>query len=519
MIAAPVAPGSARLVPAVFYLRILPEIVLTVFGGIIMLIEGAAREPGRGRTSRWVALAGAILAFAATWIQAQHPGYAFGQLFRVDGFTIFFGFLLTAIAIVIVLLGMDYLPRQNLDHGEFYALILFGTVGMTFMAGATELILMFIALEISSIATYILAGYRRHAAKSTEASLKYLLLGSFATAFFLYGIALIYGATGTTQISAVARVLAHPAAAGAHAAVQTGQMVLLGAALMFIGLGFKVSAVPFQIWTPDVFEGAPAPVTAFLSAAPKAAAFAIFLRIFTVALASSSHAWFWMFWIAALLSMTVGNVAALLQNNFKRMLAYSSIAQAGYILVAFAALGSDGVSAVMFYLACYAAMNIGAFAVVAHFAHRDERFVDIRNYAGLGYRSAWPACCLAIFLFSLIGIPLTGGFFGKVYIFRAALHSHLIALTVIGVLNSALAAYYYLRPVVLMYMHEAPAVPAPPVTGAHAGNIEPALPATTMSGPFAVVMAICVAAVIWLGVFPNGVLTFALRSARHLLRG
>ncbi|MGH9527612.1 MAG: NADH-quinone oxidoreductase subunit N, partial [Terriglobales bacterium] len=424
MLAAPVT-APARLVPAVFYLRILPEIVLTVFGGIIMLIEGPAGLHGRGRVTRWVALAGALLAFAATWVQAQNPGYAFGHLFRVDGFTIFFGFLLTAIAVVIILLGMDYLPRQELDHGEFYALILFGTVGMVFMAGATELILMFIALEISSISTYVLAGFRRHAPKSTEASLKYLLLGSFATAFFLYGIALVYGATGTTQISAIARALAHPASGGAHAAVQAGQVVLLGAALMFIGLGFKVSAVPFQIWTPDVYEGAPTPVTAFLSAAPKAAAFAIFLRIFTVALAGSSHAWFWMFWIAALLSMTFGNIAALLQNNFKRMLAYSSIAQAGYILVAFAALGSDGVSAVMFYLACYAAMNIGAFAVVAHFAHQDEKYVDIRNYAGLGYRSAWPACCLSIFLFSLIGIPLTGGFFGKVYIFRAALHSHL----------------------------------------------------------------------------------------------
>ncbi|MGH9533583.1 MAG: NADH-quinone oxidoreductase subunit N [Terriglobales bacterium] len=508
-------PASHGLVPAVYYLRILPEIVLTVFGAIIMLLEAPARHVGRGRITRWVALAGALAACAAVWVQSQHPGYAFGHLFRVDGFTVFFGYLLGAIAVVIILMAMDYLPRQDLDHGEFYALILFGTVGMAFMAGATELILMFIALEISSISTYILAGYRRHAPKSTEASLKYLLLGSFATAFFLYGIALIYGATGTTQIAAIAQALAHP---HANAAVEAGQVVLLGAALMFIGLGFKVSAVPFQVWTPDVYEGAPAPVTAFLAAAPKAAAFAIFLRIFTVALASSSHAWSWMFWLAALLSMTVGNVAALLQNNFKRMLAYSSIAQAGYILVAFAALGADGVSAVMFYLAAYAAMNIGAFLVVSHFAHREERYVDIRNYAGLGYRSPWPACCLAIFLFSLIGIPLTGGFFGKVYIFRAALHSHLIALTVIGVLNSALAAYYYLRPVVFMYMHEA--APAPLLAaGVPAGNIDPALPATPMSGACAAALALCVAAVIWLGVFPNGVLEFALRSASHLLRG
>ncbi len=507
--------AAAPLVPAVYYLRILPEIVLTVFGAIIMLIEGPARHVGRGRTTRWVALIGALAAFAAVWIQSRHPGYAFGHLFRVDGFTVFFGFLLTAVATVIILMAMDYLPQQHLDRGEFYALILFGTVGMGFMAGATELILMFIALEISSISTYILAGYRRHAPKSTEASLKYLLLGSFATAFFLYGIALIYGATGTTQISAIARALAHP---GAGAAVQTGQIVLLGAALMFIGLGFKVSAVPFQVWTPDVYEGAPAPVTAFMSAAPKAAAFAIFLRIFTVALAANSHAWFWLLWVAALLSMTVGNVAALLQNNFKRMLAYSSIAQAGYILVAFAALGADGVSAVMFYLAAYAAMNIGAFAVVSHFAHRDERYVDIRNYAGLGFRAPWPAFCLSVFLFSLIGVPLTGGFFGKVYIFRAALHSHLVALTVIGLLNSALAAYYYLRPVVAMYMREAPVVPAL-APGAPAGNIEPPIPPTAMSGPIAVVLALCVAVVIWLGVFPGSVLAYALRSARHLLHG
>lgn len=485
------------LVPAVFYWRILPEIVLVVFGAFIMLLEGGARAGSRGKLTSYVALLGSLAAFAAVFVQAAFPGDAFNHMFRVDGFTIFFDFVIIAATVVVVLLSMDYLPAQHLNRGEFYALLLFATVGMTFMVGSVELIMIFISLEISSISTYVLAGYRRHNARSTESALKYLLLGSFATAFFLYGIAMVYGATGTTELYEVARASLTPIVGGP----EPGRILLLGAALMFIGLGFKVSAAPFQIWTPDVYEGAPAPVTGFLSAGPKAAAFAIFLRIFYVALHSSGHTWFWMVYVAAILSMCIGNIAALLQSNIKRMLAYSSIAHAGYVLVAFAALGPEGVSAVMFYLAAYVAMNIGAFAVISHFAHREERYVEIKDYAGLGFRFPVPAFCLSLFLFSLIGVPLTGGFFGKLYVFRAALDAHLVGLTVIAVLNSALAAYYYLRVVVFLYMHKPEEeMAAPPMTEA-----------------FSLVMVACVAVVIWLGVFPNRVLEFAARSAAQML--
>ncbi len=325
--------------------------------------------------------------------------------------------------------------------GEYYALILFGTVGMMLMSSAIELVLIFIALEISSISTYILAGMRRRAAESAEASLKYFLLGSFATAFFLYGVAMIYGATGTTNIYNIANVL--------H--TQQSTLAYLAVGLMFVGLGFKVASAPFHVWTPDVYEGSPAPVVALMSTGPKAAAFAVLLRVL---FATGAPGWFWMVWVSAALSMTLGNIGALVQQNVKRLLAYSSIAHAGYLLVAFAAGQQVGISAAMFYTASYAAMNVGAFAVVSHFASAGEKYVTLDDYAGLGRRSPLLAAILTIFLLSLIGIPVTGGFFAKFYVFSAALQSNLVWLTIIGVINSAIAAYYYLRIIVYMYMRD-----------------------------------------------------------------
>src|SRR5271167_2732836 len=313
---------------------------------------------------------------------------------------------------------------------------------MALMSAAVELVLIFIALEISSIATYILTGFRRNEASSRESSLKYFLLGSFATAFFLYGVAMIFGATGSTNIDLISQKL------------QAGPVQLLvyvAMALMLVGLGFKVAAAPFHIWTPDVYEGAPAPVTGFMSTGPKAAAFAVLLRVL---FATGAPGWFWLVWISAVLSMTLGNIGALVQNNVKRLLAYSSIAHAGYLLVAFAAAQQVGISAAIFYAASYAAMNVGAFAVVSHLASADEKYVTLDDYAGLGRRSPLLAAILTIFLLSLIGIPATGGFFAKFYVFSAALKSHLVGLTIIGVINSAIAAYYYLRVIVYMYMQD-----------------------------------------------------------------
>jgi NADH-quinone oxidoreductase subunit N len=414
---------------------------------------------------------------------------------RVDNFAIFFHILIPSISAVCILASLEYLENQSINSGEYYALILFGTVGMTLMSSAVELVLIFIALEISSISTYILAGYRRRAASSTESSIKYFLLGSFATAFFLYGVALMFGATGTTDVLKIQQALATNA---------PSILAYLATALMIVGLGFKVASAPFHIWTPDVYEGAPAPIVALMSTGPKAAAFAVLLRVL---FATSSTNWFWLIWVSAALSMTLGNFGALIQGNVKRMLAYSSIAHAGYLLVAFAAANEIGISAAIFYTAAYAAMNVGAFAVISHFASTGERYVAMEDYAGLGKRAPLLAFTLTIFLLSLIGIPATAGFLAKYYVFTAALsgtavaHSTaLIWLTIIGVVNSAVASYYYLRLIVLMYMRE-PVVEEAPA---------PASPSMQLA------LIAAAIATIWLGVVPGRVLNHATLAAIDL---
>ena len=306
------------------YVRILPEIILSIFGMLVMVLEPLLDEETGQKVLGLIALLGTLVALGATWIMAGSPGLAFWNMVRIDGFSIFFHVLIIAIAAVVILSSYEYMAVQRIRAGEYYALILFGAVGMTLMSSAVELVLIFIALEISSISSYVLAGFRRNEASSAESSLKYFLLGSFATAFFLYGVALMFGATGSTNIDRIS------------AALQSGPLPLLAyvaVAFMFVGLGFKVAAAPFHIWTPDVYEGAPAPVVGFMSTAPKAAAFAVLLRVVFVI---NVPGMFWLIWIAAVLSMTLGNLGALVQNNVKRLLAYSSIAHAGYLLVAFA---------------------------------------------------------------------------------------------------------------------------------------------------------------------------------------
>jgi len=482
--------GMTQTIPqSVEYVRILPEIVLSLFGMAIMVLDPLVDERSSQKLLGFIALIGSVAAIAATLYQSQFPGLGFWGVIKVDAFSTFFHILITAITTVVILSSFEYMQAQQIRAGEYYGLIIFGAVGMCLMSSAVELVLIFIALEISSISTYVLTGFRRRAVISSEASLKYFLLGSFATAFFLYGVALTFGATGSTSISLIAQALrSNPIPVLAYA----------GIAFMFVGLGFKVAAAPFHIWTPDVYEGAPAPVVGFMSTAPKAAAFAVLLRVMFEANAPGR---LWLIWVAAALSMTLGNVGALVQQNVKRLLAYSSIAHAGYTLVAFAALPNNGVPAAMFYTACYAAMNVGAFAVVSHIAGAGERYVTLDDYAGLGRRSPLLAATLTIFLLSLIGIPMTGGFFAKFYVFSAALQANLVGLTIIGVLNSAVGAYYYLRIIVVMYMREArEEAPAIPVT--------PALSAA---------LAISVAATLYLGLLPGRVLQYATRSAAELL--
>jgi len=472
------------------YVRILPEIVLAIFGMIVMVLDPFINERHNQRTLGIIALVGSLSALVATLFQSQYPGLGFWNMVQVDSFSVFFHFLVAAITAVVILTSFEYMQVQGIRAGEYYALVLFGAVGMSLMSSAVELVLIFIALEISSIATYILAGFRRRAAISSESSLKYFLLGSFATAFFLYGVALMFGATGSTSIPTIADAL--------HAR-DIPRLAYLGVGFMFVGLGFKVAAAPFHVWTPDVYEGAPAPVVGFMSTAPKAAAFAVLLRVMFQADAPGR---LWLIWVVAALSMTLGNIGALVQDNVKRLLAYSSIAQAGYMLIAFGGLPNNGIAAVMFYTASYAAMNVGAFAVISHISGEGERYVTLEDYEGLGRRSPLLAAILTIFLLSLIGIPITGGFFAKFYVFSAALQANLTGLVIIGVLNSAVASYYYLRLIVVMYMREAredlPVSPIPVGLGA--------------------ALAISLAATIYLGVLPGRLLDYAARTATEWAR-
>jgi len=478
-------PSSAEL------FRFLPEMILTVVGTLLMVLEplgGLRWSKFYGHISL-LGLAGALAAAVAAY---SSPGPAFSGMLIADGFAAFFRVLVISVGILTVLASYRYLGREGVETGEYHALILFSIVGQCIMVTANELIMIFIGLEISSIASYVLAGYLRDDKRANEAALKYFLLGSFATAFLLYGIAWIYGLTGSTNLAAIRTALL------SHDSTASPILVAVSAALMLVGLGFKVSGAPFQIWAPDVYQGAPAPVSAFMSTGPKAAAFAVFLRVFMTAFAPLGPGWEPLVWLSALLSMTIGNFAALTQSNIKRLLAYSSIAHAGYVLVAVAARSETGTAAAMFYLAAYALMNVGAFAVIAHLSGKGERFVSVDDFAGLATRQPFTAALLTVFLLSLIGVPLTGGFFGKFYIFKAALESHLVWLTVLGLLTSAVAAYYYLRILVVMYMHEpseAASDAEPLGAGMKAALVLPAL------GTFA------------LGIFPSAVLTFASKSA------
>jgi NADH-quinone oxidoreductase subunit N len=479
-------------------LRLAPEIVLCVFGLLVMLGDAFIPAPYK-RLLGWTAFIGTLAALASVRVAAHNPGLAYSGLVRVDPFSIFVHVVVIGAAALVILGSVDYLESEGLQHGEYYALVLFATAGMGILAGANELVTAFLGLEMSSISSYILAGFRRRSPKSTEASLKYFILGSFATAFFLYGIAMTYGATGTTRIDLVQSVLE-----GMH---PTPALAILGLGLIFVGLGFKVVAAPFQIYAPDVYEGAPSPVTALLASAPKAATFALMVRIFFVSFGGAANIWFWAVWASAILTMFIGNLAALVQTNVKRMLAYSSIAHAGYILVAFAASTDLGIAAVLFYLAAYALMKVGAFLVITHLGQQDERHLDIRDYAGLGMKQPLLAAYFSLFLLSLLGLPATGGFLGKFFAFQAALDAHslygkcIIWLVVIAAINSVIGAYYYLRVIIAMYFWE-PSLEYKPSRVA---------PAVTFA------LLVCAAGTLYLGLFPARVLALARSAAESLL--
>jgi NADH-quinone oxidoreductase subunit N len=473
--------------------RIAPEIVLCGFGMLVMLLAPVVPKARHGVLAG-ISLLGAALALAATYYPSVYPGLAYSGLFRADAFSLFVHWIVCGAAFLVILGSIGYLKRDDLDTAEFCALILFATAGMGVMAGAHELLTAFIGLEMSSIASYILASYRRDAPRSNEAAMKYFLLGSFATAFFLYGIALSFGATGSTHLDLMTPL----ANDSAHT------LLKIGLGFIFVGLAFKVAAAPFQLWTPDVYEGAPAPVTALLSTGPKAAAFALALRILA-SVDAAAPLWFWALWVVAALSMCAGNLSAIVQTSVKRMLAYSSIAHAGYILVALtAAAATDhpeaGIAAALFYLVGYALVKLGAFLIVAHLGGPGERRVDIEDFTGLGRRQPAMAACLSLFLLSLLGLPITAGFLGKFYVFNAALESNLIWLAIILALNSVIGSYYYLRVIVAMYMRE-PAAEIP---------VEP-VPWT-----LAAVLWIAAAGTVYAGLFPARIIDFAAKAALNI---
>jgi len=470
---------------------LLPEYVLTLAGVIIMLVEPLLPARSSRKPLGWLAILAALAAGLAAWYQLGFGTlHAFFGTIQTDAFSVFFHLLIAAVVLVTLLGSLDYFEGNASHAGEYFALVLFGAVGMMLMTSSVELLMVFIGLEISSISTYIMAGFRKGNATATESSIKYFLLGSFATAFFLYGIALAFGATGSTSILAIAQTLATSA---------TPRLAFLSLAMILIGLGFKVSAAPFHVWTPDVYQGAPAPVVGLMSTAPKAAAFAVMLRITFSGFAGMEHRWSTLLWILAALSMTIGNLGALLQRDVKRMLAYSSIAHAGYLLVAFTAFPQDGIAAACFYTAAYAAMNVGAFTVITQLAGYDEHARTIDDYAGLALKHPILAATFGFFLLSLIGIPFTGGFFGKFYVFTAALHSGRVWLAVIGLLNSGVACFYYLRLLGALYSrqpHEHSRLSASPV------NI-----------PTAIALTFTAVATLLLGIAPGRILSLAQRSA------
>jgi NADH-quinone oxidoreductase subunit N len=460
---------------------------------VLLLLEFVPARPGSAR--------GAILALAtlaaAAWSVLRVRGFArtlFGGMFVHDGFTVFFTVLFCGIGAIAVLLSWDYARRLRIGQPEYYTLVLSATLGMILMAASNDLITIFLGLELMSLALYVLVGFRRSRLESNEAALKYFLLGAFASGFLLYGIALLYGATGTTNLARMAEFLSASPIAG-------NPLLVVGGLLLLTGLAFKVAAVPFHMWTPDAYEGAPTSVTGFMAAGAKAAGFAALLRVVLHALGGVHAGWGPLLSAVAMLTMTVGNVTALLQNNLKRMLAYSSVAHAGYLLVAVVAGGPDGASAALFYLAVYSVMNLGAFGVLTLLGRQQEERVTLSDLAGLGFRQPLLGVAMTFFMLSLGGIPPTAGFMAKVYLFGVAVKAGYVPLVIVGVLNSVVSVFYYLRVTVAMYMEEPQGEPV----------------GVSWAAPGAVALVACLALTLWWGVQAHALLELAQRSVRGLM--
>ena len=483
-----------------FLIALAPEFVLSVWGMVILMLGVSRRQrsnPDAATDLGWMSLMGVLVA-------ASVNGWLYGvsevgtdSMIAVDRFALFANWIFLAAVGLGILISLAYVKRQELQAGEFYALLIYSTVGLMVMAAARDLIVIFLGLEIMSIAVYALTAMNRRDRKSAEAGLKYFMLGAFSTGFFLYGIALVYGAAGSTHVGRIADVVA---SGSAHEA-----LLGFGIALLAVGFAFKVSAVPFHMWTPDVYEGAPTPVTAFMSVAVKAGAFVAFLRVFSVAFGGAYESWWAILWWLAVITMVVANLIALVQVSVKRMLAYSGIAHAGYLMVAIVAANETAAAGLLFYLLIYTLMNIGAFGVVILVSRQSEERQRIEDYAGFGWQQPVLGVFLSIFLLSLAGFPGTGGFMAKIFLLQGAMEADLVYLSVILVLTTVVSYWYYLRVAWYMWMREAPS-------------------ADTQEGisvPLAMQLALVIGVVlvVYLGIFPGGTIDFARSSVEGLSAG
>jgi NADH-quinone oxidoreductase subunit N len=479
-----------------YFWALLPEIVLSLWGMMVLLVDVFQKGRNSGPSAPiipWLALAGLLATGVANgWLLGIGESGTAGVVV-VDGFRVFTNFIILVAAAISILISIGYPAGTGINRGEFYSLILFSTVGMMLMAATRDLMLLFLALELMSIAVYVLVGFNRTDPRSAEGSLKYFLLGAFSSAFLLYGIALVWGSTGTTNISDIGAQLG--------GGLESNAMFLTGAALLVVGLGFKVAAVPFHMWTPDAYDGAPTPVTAFMATGVKAAAFAAFIRLFAVAFGGAYEAWSQVLWWLALLTMFGANLIALTQGSVKRMLAYSSIAHAGYLLVAVLAANAHGAAAFLFYLLTYTLMTAGAFGIVIANTWGGRERISLQDFAGFGWRQPLLGAVFAIFLLSLAGFPLTGGFIGKLYILRAAVSAGYQELAVALVLASLISYFYYLRVVVVMYMRPAANESAQPLA---------------VPGPLVLAVSAAAAGVLILFFYPAGFLGAAQQSVATL---
>jgi NADH-quinone oxidoreductase subunit N len=462
---------------------LLPEIIMAASALLVLLFELVIRK------KETVGLLSIVSVAIVAYYIPQSFGKAFGGMFISDSYSVFFKFIFFINLILTVLLSMRYLVIEKANHGEYYALIMFSTLGMMIMASAGDLIVLYLGLELMALSTYVLAGFIRHDIRSNEAALKYFLLGAFSSALFLYGITMIYGLTGTTDISLIG-------AAVAEKGLNTP--MFLAIIFLMVAFGFKIALAPFHMWAPDVYEGAPTPITAFMSVGPKAAGFAAFGRVFLTGFGPISADWTGILIVLSILTMAVGNIIAIQQSNIKRMLAYSSVAHAGYAVLGIIVGGTEGIAAMMNYLFIYAFMNIGAFAVVIMLRSKGFQGEELEDYKGLARTHPLAAAMMLIFMFSLAGIPPTAGFIGKFYLFKAVIGAGYIWLAVVAVIFSAISAYFYLRVVMYMYM------------------LEPEGEAVTLSlsPSLGLALFITTLAVIFIGIYPSPLLSFA-----HLAAG